>query len=79
MLIALWVVALELVQLNRSLAPLERIPVVSAVDAGHPTETRAQRIDRVARQRLQLLDDDAAVEQRLRELRSERATPPSAK
>lgn len=68
MLAVACVIAYELVRLNRSLQPLARIPVVNAVSYGRPDETREQRIDRIARSRIQTRDDDRAVDERVREL-----------
>lgn len=81
-------VSFELYQLNAALRPLNRIPTTNTLGSSHPDETREQRIERVARQRIQQRDDDRAVDDKIRELMlvrqagttpSRQQTPPQAR
>ncbi len=68
MLLATCSIAFELHQLNASLRPLNRIPVTNPVNYGHADESREQRIERIARSRIQTRDDDKAIDEKIREL-----------
>jgi hypothetical protein len=71
--VVLCVIAFELSQLNTALKPLVRIPTSNSLAGGHPEETREQKIDRAARSRLQMRQDERAIEDRVQELIREAA------
>jgi len=71
-LIAAVSIAFELSRLNSAMLPLNRIPVTNPVTYGQANETREQRIDRIARTRIQTREDNEAVDARVKELLAER-------